>query len=98
MTFSEKQEVYDAIHKGLSRGMSHQIAIAIRSYHSRVILTTVDIKCMFQHIFKIFLLTPHEKSPKIPNFSIKIKQKPQCLNKTFITLAITLGKATSLTR
>ena len=29
---------------------------------------------------------------------IKIKQKPQCLNKTFITLAITLGKATSLTR
>ena len=53
---------------------------------------------MFQHIFKIFLLTPHEKSPKIPNFSIKIKQKPQCLNKTFITLAITLGKATSLTR
>ena len=30
VTFSEKPEVDDVIHKGLSRGMSHQIAIVIR--------------------------------------------------------------------
>ena len=66
VTFSEKPEIDDVIEQGLSRGMSHQIAIVIRSYHGRVILTTVDIKCMFQHIFKIFLLTPHEKSTETP--------------------------------
>ena len=66
VAFSEKPEIDDVIEQGLSRGMSHQIAIVIRSYHGRVILTTVDIKCMFQHIFKIFLLTPHEKSTETP--------------------------------
>ena len=30
VTFSETPEVDDVIHKGLSRGMSHQIAIVIR--------------------------------------------------------------------
>ena len=35
-----KPGIDDVIHKGLSRGMSHQIAIVLRSYHGRVILTT----------------------------------------------------------
>ena len=32
-----KPEIDDVISQGLSRGMSHQIAIVIRSYHGRVI-------------------------------------------------------------
>ena len=37
----------------------------------------VDIKCTFKHILK-FLTTPtHEKSPKILNFPVKIKQNPK---------------------
>ena len=37
----------------------------------------VDIKCTFWLIFKIFLFTPHEKSPKIHYFYVKIKQNPK---------------------
>ena len=37
----------------------------------------VDIKCTFWLILKIFLFTPHEKSPKIHYFYVKIKQNPK---------------------
>ena len=41
------------------------------------ICIVVDRKCMFWLILLFVLLTPREKSPKIPNFSIKIKQNPK---------------------
>ena len=40
VTFSEEQEVYDVTPQGFSRVMSHEIAIVIMSYDSRVILLT----------------------------------------------------------
>ena len=45
-----------------------------KSHSSR---NPVDIKCMFKHILKFLTAPTHEKSPKIPNFSIKIKQNPK---------------------
>ena len=49
VTFSEKQEVYDVIPQGLSRGMSHENVVVIRSYHSHVIFSTNQKRHIFLH-------------------------------------------------